>query len=45
MHASLSPHVEVKSEAMEITSVFAGASILLLLVGSLLSMLWFSRLL
>jgi Ca-activated chloride channel family protein len=45
VYASLTPQLVVKPEAMEITSVFAGASILILLVGSLFSMLWFSRLL
>ena len=34
----------VKPEKMEVTSLFAGASILVLLVGGVLSLLWFSRL-
>lgn len=34
----------VKPEKMEITSLFAGASILVLLLGGVLSLLWFSRL-
>jgi Ca-activated chloride channel family protein len=45
VYASLTPELVVKTEAMEITSVLAGASILILLVGSLFSTLWFSRLL
>jgi Ca-activated chloride channel family protein len=45
VYASLTPQLVVKPEAMEITSVLAGASILILLVGSLFSMLWFNRLL
>ena len=45
VYASLTPELVVKPEAMEVTSVFAGASILMLLMGSLFSMLWFSRLL
>lgn len=44
VYAHLTPQLVVKPEAMEITSVLAGASIILLLAGSLLSMLWFSRL-
>ena len=34
----------VRPEKMEITSLFAGASILVMLVGAVLSLLWFSRL-
>lgn len=45
VYASLVPRLRVKPEVMEVTSVFAGASILTLLVGSLLSMVWFRRLL
>jgi Ca-activated chloride channel family protein len=44
VYASLTPELVVKPEDMEITSVFAGASILILLVGSLFSMQWFNRL-
>jgi hypothetical protein len=32
-----------KPEKMEVTSIFAGVSILVLLVGSTFSLLWFSR--
>jgi Ca-activated chloride channel family protein len=45
VYASLTPQLVVKPETMEITSVLAGASILILLVGSLFSLLWFNRLL
>jgi Ca-activated chloride channel family protein len=45
VYASLTPELVVKPEAMEVTSVFAGAGIALLLLGSLLSILWFNRLL
>jgi Ca-activated chloride channel homolog len=45
VYASLSPQLVVKPEDMEITSVLAGASMVLLLAGSLFSMLWFNRLL
>ncbi len=44
VYAHLTPQLVVKPEAMEITAVLAGASIVVLLAGSLLSMLWFSRL-
>jgi Ca-activated chloride channel family protein len=44
VYASLTPELVVKPEAMEITSLFAGGSILILLLGSLFSMLWFNRL-
>ncbi len=44
VYSGLTPHVVVKPEYMEVTAVFAGASILLLFVGSLLSTLWFRRL-
>jgi Ca-activated chloride channel family protein len=44
VYANLTPELVVKSEYMEITSIFAGASILILLLGSLFSMLWFNRL-
>ncbi len=45
IYASLSPQLVVKPEDMEITSILAGASMVLLLAGSLFSMLWFNRLL
>jgi Ca-activated chloride channel family protein len=44
VYANLTPELVVKSENMEITSIFAGASILILLMGSLFSLLWFNRL-
>ena len=40
----LAPELVVKPEAMEITSIFAGASILFLLVGGLFSVTWLTRL-
>jgi len=40
----LAPELVVKPETMEITSIFAGASILFLLVGGLFSVTWFTRL-
>ena len=39
----LDPQLVIRPQKMEITSIFAGASILILLVGGLFSLLWFSR--
>ena len=44
LYHNLDPQLVIKPEKMEITSVLAGASILVLLVGGVFSMLWFSRL-
>jgi len=44
VYAKLSPGLVVKAETMEVTSVFAAGSILVLLVGLVFSSLWFSRL-
>jgi Ca-activated chloride channel homolog len=44
VYASLRPELVVKPEAMEVTAVFAGAGAVIMLAGSLLSMLWFNRL-
>jgi Ca-activated chloride channel family protein len=43
IYETLNPELVVKSQEMEVTSLFAGASILLLLSGGLVSLLWFSR--
>lgn len=43
VYASLTPQVVIRPEFMEITAIFAGASIVLLLVGSLFSIVWFRR--
>ena len=40
----LDPQLAIKAQKMEVTSLFAGASILVFLCGGLLSLLWFSRL-
>jgi len=45
VYANLSPQLVVKTETMEVTSLFAGASILIMLIGSTFSMAWFNRLL
>ena len=44
IYDNLNPQLMVKPEKTEITSVFAGASVLIMLVGGLFSFLWFSRL-
>ncbi len=44
VYASLDPQLVVKPEKTEITSIFAGVSAVLLLIGGLLSLLWFSHL-
>ncbi len=40
----LDPQLVIKPQKTEITSLFAGASILVLLIGGLFSLVWFSRL-
>ncbi len=40
----LDPQLVVKPEKMEVTSIFAGASIFVMLLGGVFSLLWFSRL-
>ena len=44
VYANLVPQLVVKPELMELTALLAGASMLSLLIGGLLSMLWFNRL-
>jgi Ca-activated chloride channel family protein len=44
VYEHLDEQLIVKPEKMEVTSLFAGASILVILVGGVLSLLWFSRL-
>lgn len=43
IYANLTPQLVVKPEKMEITSIFAGIGILILLIGGMSSLLWFSR--
>jgi Ca-activated chloride channel family protein len=43
IYANLDPELVIEPEPMEVTSLFAGASVLLLLVGGATSLLWFSR--
>lgn len=44
IYDQLDPQLIIKPEKTEITSVFAGASILALLVGGMFSLVWFGRL-
>jgi Ca-activated chloride channel family protein len=43
IYQSLNPQWVIKPEKMEVTSIFAGASILILLLGGAFSLVWFSR--
>ena len=44
IYENLDPQLVVKPEKMEVTSIFAGASILVWLIGGTFSLLWFGRL-
>jgi Ca-activated chloride channel family protein len=44
IYENLNPELVIKPEKMEVTSIFAGAGILVLLLGGTYSLLWFSRL-
>lgn len=44
IYENLNLQLVVKPEEMEVTSLFAGASILIMLAGGLFSLLWFGRL-
>jgi Ca-activated chloride channel family protein len=44
IYDNLNPQLAIKPQEMEVTSLFAGAGILLLMVGSTLSLLWLGRL-
>jgi Ca-activated chloride channel family protein len=43
VYEDLIPQLQIKAEEMEITALLAGASLLILLLGGSLSLLWFSR--
>ena len=43
IYDNLDPQLVIKPEKTEITALFAGASILVMLIGGILSLLWFSR--
>ncbi|HEX9924999.1 MAG TPA: VWA domain-containing protein [Anaerolineae bacterium] len=43
IYENIDPQLVIKPEKMEVTSIFAGVSILVLLIGGSFSLLWFSR--
>jgi Ca-activated chloride channel family protein len=43
IYKSIEPGFNFKKEKTEVTAVFAGLSILVLLIGGMLSLLWFSH--
>jgi Ca-activated chloride channel homolog len=43
IYRDLKPKLSIRSEDIEVTSLFAGAGILLFLIGGTLSLLWFGR--
>jgi Ca-activated chloride channel family protein len=44
IYNNLNPQLVIKPEKLEVTSLFTGVSILILLIGGTFSLLWFSRL-
>ena len=44
IYDNLNTQISIKPEKTELTSIFAGAGILILLIGGLFSLFWFSRL-
>jgi len=44
IYENLVPHLVIKDENIEVTSLLAGASLLILLVGGVFSFMWFNRL-
>jgi len=43
IYENLDPQLVIKPEKMEVTSIFAGVSILVLLTGGAFSLVWFNR--
>ena len=43
IYENLDPQLVIKAEKIEVTSIFAGVSLLVLLFGGLLSLVWFGR--
>src|SRR5262249_55399105 len=43
VYDTINPQLVIKPEKIEVTSLFAGAGILLLLIGGAISLLWFGR--
>jgi len=44
IYSDLTPQLVIKQQKMEVTSLFAGASLLVMLIGGFLSFRWFNRL-
>jgi Ca-activated chloride channel family protein len=44
IYDNLDPQLVIKPQKLEVTSIFAGASILALVIGGVFSLLWFTRL-
>jgi len=44
IYDNLDPQLVIKPQKLEVTSIFAGASILTLVIGGVFSLLWFTRL-
>lgn len=44
IYHNLNPQLVIKPEEMEVTSILAGLSIVILLIGAVFSLMWFSRL-
>ena len=44
IYATLDPQLVIKPQKTEVTSLFAGAGILVLMIGGTLSLLWLGRL-
>jgi Ca-activated chloride channel homolog len=44
IYNDLTPQLMIKTEETELTSLFAGAGVIILLIGGMFSLLWFSRL-
>ena len=43
IYKSIEPHLVIEQDETEVTAIFAGLSILILLIGGMLSLLWFSH--
>ncbi len=43
VYSDLKPKLTIKTQEMEITSLFAGVGMLAFVIGGLLSLLWFGR--
>ena len=43
IYDDLEPRLSIKTEEMEVTSIFAGVGMVLFLVGAAFSILWFGR--